>query len=556
MQSLYEAYTTPKRLKYWANKQPDASAFVYVAKDKPKAVLTSKETYDLSVEFGRHLLKIGVEPGSVVCSMIPDSPAALVAFFGIMCAGCTVQNATIQMSDGTYLLQNLRKSKCRAVILSSNPDDRANRIISQHFDTVTGNCVTSEKLPHLKNFIYTNLNLGTELGFIWQEGVELTDNSNVEDLTISTDDVAVIMQTSGTSGVSKLIPLSHAFFGSTELCLRSISESVHALGSSISLFHEHSLTWGLGLPFWYTTYGDKTFLLDRRFKSDEGLDIRFVRDIILQENCQIAILSAASCLELTELIQRESLGHVTIPLNTVLLAGQPLKRNILAVIGTLTKTVYNMYGSSEVGSVSLKKIDQESGFEDFNTGSLIEMVSVKIVDEHLKDVPTGAYGQVLVNKPGICRRYVGDEDDLMKSKFTDDGWYLTNDYGCFTEKGELIVRGRFDDVIMRGMNYFHPSWIENIIGGCPGVADVRVVKVPDEALLNEICACYIPEKSSDTCPQDVNNFCRKTFVSHDSNAKTACPKYFLKMESFPVNKNGKFDRKVLEEKAVKLLNLL
>ncbi|KAK6173049.1 hypothetical protein SNE40_016583 [Patella caerulea] len=556
MESLDEHYTMPNRLKYWANKQPDASAFLYVAKDKPKAVLTSKEMYDLSVEFGHHLLTIGVVPGSVVCSLIPDSPAALVAFFGILCAGCTVQNATIQMSDGTYLLQNLRKSKCGAVILSSNPDDQANRIISQHFDTVTGNYVTSKKLPHLKNVIYTNLNLGTELGFIWQEGVGLTDNSNAEDLPISTDDVVVIQPTSGTTGVSKLIPFSNAFLASVEECFKSISESLHAMGSNISLFDEHSLTWGWGLPFWYIMSGDRTILLDRRFKSDEGLDIQFVRDVIVQENCQIAKLSAASCLELTELIQRESFGHDPSPLNMVFLSGQPLKKNILTVIGTLTKTVYNLYGGSEVGGVSLKKIDEQSGFEDFNTGSLMDKVNVRIVDKDLKDVPTGAYGHVLVNKPDVCRFYVGDEDDLMKSKFTNDGWFLTNDYGCLTEKKELIVQGRFDDVIMRGMNYFHPSWIENIIRGCPGVADVLVVKVPDKTLLNEICACYIPEKGSDTRPQDVKKFCRMTFVSHESNTKTACPKYFLQMDCFPVNKNGKLDRKVVEERATKLLNLL
>ncbi|KAK6172387.1 hypothetical protein SNE40_016047 [Patella caerulea] len=556
MESLQGNYTIPKRLKYWANKQPDAQAFVYVAKDKPNAVLTSKEIYDLSVQFGCRLSKIGVESGTVVCILIPDCPAAMIAYFGIMYAGCTVQYATIQVSDGTYLLQNLRKSKCGAVILSSNPNDQANRIVSQHFDTVSGNNVTSKRFPHLKNVIYTNLNLGAELGFIWQKGVKLADNSNFEEVTASADHVAVIIQTSGTTGVSKLIPLYHTQFGSIEIGLKSLSESLHALGSRISLFDQHSMTWATGLPFWYTLSGDRTILLDRRFNSDEGLDIRFVRDTIVQENCQIAKLSAASCLELTDLIQKESLGHATSPLNTVLLVGQPLKENILTVVGSLTKTVYNAYGGSEIGLVSLKKIDKETGFDDFNTGSLMEMVNVKIVDEDLKEVPNGTYGHVLVNKPGICKRYVGDEDDLMKSKFTGDGWFFTNDYGCLTEKGELIVQGRFDDVIMRGMNYFHPSWIENIIRGCPGVADVLIVKVPDKFLLNEICACYISDKDSDTCPQKVTDFCRMTFVSHDSSSKTACPKYFLQMDAFPVNKNGKFDRKVLEEKATNLLNLL
>ncbi|KAK6172388.1 hypothetical protein SNE40_016048 [Patella caerulea] len=556
MESLEGEYTIPKRLKYWANKQPNSQAFVYVAKDKPKVILTSKEIYDLSVQFGRRLSKIGVEPGSVICILIPDSPAALVAFFGIICAGCTAQNATTPLTDGKNLLQNLQKSKCRSLIMSSSPDDQANQIISPHFDTVSGNYITSEKLPHLKNVIYTNLNLGTELGFIWQEGTDLTDNSNVEDFNISADNVAVIMQTSGTTGVSKLTPFSHAFFGRAENCYKFVKESIQAPNVNISFFDQNSITWARGLPFWYTMSGDRTVLLDRRFKSEDGLDIRFVRDIIVQENCQTAKLSAVTCLELTELIQKESSGQVPWPLKTALLAGQPLKKNIMTVVGTLVNAVYNMYGSTEVGLVSLKKIDQESGFEDFNTGSLMEMVSVKIVDEDLQDVQTGTYGQVLVKTPDICRNYVGDEQDLMKSRFTDDGWFLTNDYGCLTEKGELIVQGRFDDVIMRGMNYFHPSWVENIIGECPGVAHVLVVKVPDDVLLHEMCACFVPENGSDICPQKVKDYCFKTFLRHNSNDKTACPKYFLQMESFPVNRNGKYDRNILEEKAANLLNLL
>ncbi|KAK6172407.1 hypothetical protein SNE40_016063 [Patella caerulea] len=506
MESLDEHHFIPNRLKYWANKQPGAQAFVYVAKDKPNAVLTSKEIYDLSVQFGRRLSNLGLKPGSVVCILIPDSPAAMIAYFGILCAGCTVQNATIQMSDGTYLLQNLRKSKCRAIILSSSPDDQATRIISQHLDTVSGNYVTSNKLPDLKNVIYTNVNLSVELGFIWQKGVDLTDNSYTEEVNISTDDVTVIMSSSGTTGLSKLIPVRNAYFDSIEVFMKSISESMYAVSSCISMFDEHSIAWVWGLPFYYTQTGGRTILLDRRIKSDDSLDIRFVKDIIIRENCQIAKLSAASCLELTKFIQRESPDTVALPLNTVILAGQPLKKNILTAIGTLATTVYNMYGSTELGGVSKKKIDQESGFEDFNTGSIMEMANVKIVDEYLKDVPTETYGHVLVKTTAICRPYIGDEDDLWVSKFTDDGWFLTNDYGCLTEKGELIVQGRFDDVIMRGMNYYHPSWIENIIRGCPGVADVMVVKIPDKALLNEICACYILEKDSDICPEDVMNF--------------------------------------------------
>ncbi|KAK6184925.1 hypothetical protein SNE40_007274 [Patella caerulea] len=549
MESFESADTVPKRLRYWAKQQPGREAIVFVSRNKPRASLTSREIYDLSMKFGNHLARIGFKPGRVACSFIPDSPEGLVAFFGIICAGGIVQNSTIHVADGTYLLQNLHKSKCQAIILSSDPDNQANQILSRHFDSVSGNRVISSKLPHLEYVIYTGPNtLPGDLGFVWQDEVESSER--VEELSMKADDGVVIVISSGTTGISKLILYSHRnlkYLG--DMIFSDINEP------EISLLDPHPFNWAWGLPVWYLKTGCKRISLDHSNIPKDAEYFLFLRDIIMQEKCRAAKLSAAAALRLMHINQTDSITYPEWPLEFVYVSGQPLKKNVLSIIGTFTKTVNNTYGMSEIGVVSAKIITKDSGFEDFDAGFVKKGVAVKIVDDNMDEVHTREYGHILVKSPSVFKEYVGEEDKT-RSAFTDDGWFLTNDYGCLTENGEIIVQGRFDDVIMRGENYFHPSWIENIIRGCSGVADVLVVKVPDEELFNEICACFLPKPNSNITPDTVKEFCKKQFVNHNSNDKTACPKYYLMFDSFPLNRNGKTDKKAAEQKAAKMLQLI
>eukprot|EP00745_Piridium_sociabile_P026124 TRINITY_DN41541_c0_g3_i5.p1 TRINITY_DN41541_c0_g3~~TRINITY_DN41541_c0_g3_i5.p1 ORF type:complete len:160 (+),score=39.82 TRINITY_DN41541_c0_g3_i5:144-623(+) len=137
--------------------------------------------------------------------------------------------------------------------------------------------------------------------------------------------------------------------------------------------------------------------------------------------------------------------------------------------------------------------------------------------------------------------------------FTEDGFFRTGDMGRLDERGHLIVDGRGSDAIMRGAYIFYPTWIEKSLRSCPGVSDVVVVGIPDSILQEELCACVVLE-SDDVSLEQVRKSAEGVFVSKDD-VMSACPRYFLKFESFPLTDSGKPLRRLIKTEANERLDL-
>jgi acyl-CoA synthetase (AMP-forming)/AMP-acid ligase II len=69
-----------------------------------------------------------------------------------------------------------------------------------------------------------------------------------------------------------------------------------------------------------------------------------------------------------------------------------------------------------------------------------------------------------------------------------DGRYHTGDLGCFAEDGNLYVRGRRNDLILRGGANVYPAEVERVLEEHPGVARAAVLGVPDERLGERVVA--------------------------------------------------------------------
>ncbi|ESP05070.1 hypothetical protein LOTGIDRAFT_76857, partial [Lottia gigantea] len=122
-------------------------------------------------------------------------------------------------------------------------------------------------------------------------------------------------------------------------------------------------------------------------------------------------------------------------------------------------------------------------------------------------VPLGTIGNIYVKTKGLMKRYFGDEK-LTNDAFDSNGFFNMNDSGYFNKNGDLIVFGRTKDVIVRGEDYFHPTWIEQVIRRCPEVNDVMVVKVPDVEEDQEICACVVLVPGSKYSVEQIEEFCK------------------------------------------------
>ena len=95
-------------------------------------------------------------------------------------------------------------------------------------------------------------------------------------------------------------------------------------------------------------------------------------------------------------------------------------------------------------------------------------------------VRRGADGRVLIAGPVLATGYLGRPDLDAEAFIHADGarWLRTNDVGEFRE-GHLTVLGRLDDVLVTGGTLVWPTAVERLIADLPGVAEVCVVGVPD-----------------------------------------------------------------------------
>jgi o-succinylbenzoate---CoA ligase len=79
----------------------------------------------------------------------------------------------------------------------------------------------------------------------------------------------------------------------------------------------------------------------------------------------------------------------------------------------------------------------------------------------------------------------------------DDGWFRTGDLGRIDPSGRLVVRGRIDDVINTGGYKVVPGEVAEVLQTCPGVGDAAVVGLPDREWGERVIAVVVPADPAD-----------------------------------------------------------
>ncbi|MDR2783505.1 MAG: AMP-binding protein [Treponema sp.] len=99
----------------------------------------------------------------------------------------------------------------------------------------------------------------------------------------------------------------------------------------------------------------------------------------------------------------------------------------------------------------------------------IDKARQKALDENI-----GACGEIQVRGPNMMLGYYRNEQKTREA-FTEDGWFITGDLGCFDRKGYLYIRGRIKNMILSssGENIY-PEEIEMLLGQSPLVEDALV----------------------------------------------------------------------------------
>lgn len=212
-------------------------------------------------------------------------------------------------------------------------------------------------------------------------------------------------------------------------------------------------------------------------------------------------------------------------------------------------SLYCGYGQTESLGITLISITNTIESITYTTANPVDNVSIKIRDINSSNtVPAGENGEIIVLSPYLMQGYYNN-DEANKKAIDEKGWLHTGDIGIMNKDGSISIVGRLKDIINRGGENISPVEIENEILKLEKVSDVAIVGVPDSLMGEEICAFIIPKENISIELEEL-----KTLLSKNL-SRYKMPKYLFTENSFPVNPSGKVQKYLLQQKAIDRLAL-
>lgn len=232
------------------------------------------------------------------------------------------------------------------------------------------------------------------------------------------------------------------------------------------------------------------------------------------------------------------------PLKIITIGGQRLVKGFSKALGKVCDVIQVVYVSTETSVISEAMVTDPIRIENNFSGFALRGVEVKVVDEDGVTVPVNTRGTFCVRTFSMFKDYF-NEPEKSAEAFISDGWFRTGDIGRISERGEIYVDGRRENMIISGGLTVLPEVLENVIETCPGVESAMIVSIPETTNCEVLCACVQKEKESDITEDDIRMHCQ-TVHRNNPQLFSVLPKFYMIMDTLPLLLNGKNDRKTAE----------
>ncbi|MGV0835125.1 class I adenylate-forming enzyme family protein [Mycolicibacterium thermoresistibile] len=170
-----------------------------------------------------------------------------------------------------------------------------------------------------------------------------------------------------------------------------------------------------------------------------------------------------------------------------------------------------------------------------SVGRPVPSVEVEIRDHTGAPVPAGEFGEVFVRGEQVAGEYTSH------SALDADGWYPTRDRGRLDAEGYLFLDGRADDVIVRGGENMSPGEIEDVLVAHPAVAEAAVVGVADREWGERVEAVVVAAPGAAVLESELQDWVRQRLRS------TRVPAHIHQWDELPYNETGKLLRRALRD---------
>ncbi len=466
------------------------------------------------------LLSLGVKHGDKVAIMLPNCPEFLYTWFALNKIGACEVPINVALK-GQGLSYQMTQSDCVALVADTQYLDRLEGVVDDLPDIRNVAFISSDgqAVPQWQGF--------ENLGF-----ADLMDHSgDAPGVEVHYSDLASILYTSGTTGVSKGVMFSHYYW-----------YDVWAESVKYSRYTEDDVLY-TGLPFFHGNAQGITIgpaiLADAKAVIVERFSASRLWDDCRRWECTEANYIGGIIPILLKQEEREDDNDN--PVRLMVGAAAP-EDEWHAFQERFNTKILEVYGMTECYCCLVSPYDEPRAG---SCGKTITGWDVRIVDDDDNECEPGRLGEFIARSNrmhvGTTGYYNMPEATLELFK---NGWIHTGDLGRMDADGYFYFVDRKKQAIRRRGENISSFEVESVISAHEGVLESCVVGVPSEVGEEEVKAVVVLKEGFDVTEEELVRWCEPRL------AYFSIPRYIAIRGSLPKTPSERVEKYKLKEEGI------
>jgi acyl-CoA synthetase (AMP-forming)/AMP-acid ligase II/DNA-binding GntR family transcriptional regulator len=366
------------------------------------------------------------------------------------------------------------------------------------------------------------------------ELIDARQGQRPEPVTVTREDVAFMVYTSGTTGLPKAAMNTHGnvvFATSIYRHWMALDENDTILGLA-PLFHVTGLVGHVTLSMLIGA----PLVLFYRFDANAACYLTQLHKATFTVSAVTAFIALLEC---------EGIGKYDLSsLKKVYTGGAPTPPRVLEDWhGRFGVRIHPMYGLTEATSPThatpygeIPPIDQFTGA--MSIGIPVFDTDCRVITDSGREARPGEIGEFVISGPQIIPGYFQRPNETAKA--LQDGALRTGDVGFMDEKGWFYLVDRSKDMIVASGFKVWPREVEEVLYQHPAVLEAAVVGVPDEYRGETIKAVVSLKPGHSATEEEIKAFTREQLAAYKY------PRVVEIMDELPKTASGKIMRRLLQ----------